>query len=333
MSVRFEQRAQALAHQTRRAGDRDSRHVRSGSRAAGSSAASRPAAGRAASSRPSSRATARACSPRNLKTAATRRVARSPLLWCQTSVRSTSIVSPSTTQLVDRCRQLLQAAPSPSASLARIGLGAGDGRLGVRHVLVDAVGRAARGDRREVEAFEVGEQRRRAARRGRAWVVSFRASMAQIPGGLPLKSFDGKIAVITGGGTGMGRELATQLASEGCHVAICDVSEESMAETQALALAQAPAGRARHHASCRRLRRGAGARLPRRRGARARRPSTSTCSSTTRASAAAAASSLDDRAEWDKTFGVCWYGVYYCTRAFLPLLLASRRGASSTRAA
>ena len=37
-----------------------------------------------------------------------------------------------------------------------------------------------------------------------------------------MKDFQGKIAVVTGAGTGMGRELALQLASEGCHVAICD---------------------------------------------------------------------------------------------------------------
>jgi NAD(P)-dependent dehydrogenase (short-subunit alcohol dehydrogenase family) len=35
---------------------------------------------------------------------------------------------------------------------------------------------------------------------------------------------------------------------------------------------------------------------------------------------------LDDREEWDKTFAVCWGGVYYGTRAFLPLLLASDEG-------
>jgi NAD(P)-dependent dehydrogenase (short-subunit alcohol dehydrogenase family) len=34
----------------------------------------------------------------------------------------------------------------------------------------------------------------------------------------------------------------------------------------------------------------------------------------------------DERADWDKTFGVCWFGVYYCTRAFLPLLVASDAG-------
>jgi NAD(P)-dependent dehydrogenase (short-subunit alcohol dehydrogenase family) len=29
------------------------------------------------------------------------------------------------------------------------------------------------------------------------------------------------------------------------------------------------------------------------------------------------------REEWDRTFNVCWFGVYYCTRAFLPMLIAS----------
>ncbi len=34
----------------------------------------------------------------------------------------------------------------------------------------------------------------------------------------------------------------------------------------------------------------------------------------------------DGRDEWEKTFEVCWSGVYYCTRAFLPMLLASSEG-------
>ena len=28
-----------------------------------------------------------------------------------------------------------------------------------------------------------------------------------------------------------------------------------------------------------------------------------------------------ERSEWEKTFNVCWFGVYYCTRAFMPMIL------------
>jgi NAD(P)-dependent dehydrogenase (short-subunit alcohol dehydrogenase family) len=31
-------------------------------------------------------------------------------------------------------------------------------------------------------------------------------------------------------------------------------------------------------------------------------------------------------AEWEKTFNVCWYGVYFCTRAFVPLLRNADEG-------
>ena len=57
-----------------------------------------------------------------------------------------------------------------------------------------------------------------------------------------MKDFRDKLAVITGGGTGMGRELARQLTAEGCHVAMCDVLSENLAETKRLCDERAPAG-------------------------------------------------------------------------------------------
>jgi NAD(P)-dependent dehydrogenase (short-subunit alcohol dehydrogenase family) len=140
-----------------------------------------------------------------------------------------------------------------------------------------------------------------------------------------MKSFDGKIAVITGAGAGMGRELALQLVAMGCDVAICDVFPETMAETKRLCLSQAQQGT---------------------------RVATFLADVSIEdqvlAFAEAVARDLDtdhihllfnnagiggggsfvdgSRAEWEKTFSICWHGVYYCTRAFLPLLRNAEEG-------
>src|SRR5512135_780894 len=52
---------------------------------------------------------------------------------------------------------------------------------------------------------------------------------------MAVDSFTGKLAVVTGGGSGMGRELARQLAVQGCSVAAGDLNAEAVAETAAIA--------------------------------------------------------------------------------------------------
>jgi len=50
-----------------------------------------------------------------------------------------------------------------------------------------------------------------------------------------MKSFDGKVAAITGAGSGIGRALALQLAAEGCALALSDINEANIADTAQLA--------------------------------------------------------------------------------------------------
>lgn len=137
-----------------------------------------------------------------------------------------------------------------------------------------------------------------------------------------MESFRDKLAVITGAGSGMGRELALQLVRAGSHVAICDAFEQSLSsakracedaastgtrvsahlcdvanEAQVLAFRDATlAEHQRDHVDLLFNNAGIGG---------------------------GGSFIADPRAHWERTFNVCWFGVYYCTRAFLPLLIAS----------
>ncbi|NIF12953.1 SDR family NAD(P)-dependent oxidoreductase, partial [Burkholderia sp. Ax-1735] len=48
-----------------------------------------------------------------------------------------------------------------------------------------------------------------------------------------MNGFSGKVAAITGAGSGMGRSLAVELARRGCEVALADVNDVGLAGTAA----------------------------------------------------------------------------------------------------
>ena len=140
-----------------------------------------------------------------------------------------------------------------------------------------------------------------------------------------MKIEPGMIAVLTGGGSGIGRALSRQLTAAGVHTSICDVQEQGLAETRALCLADAPAG-TRVGTFC------------------------ADVSSEADLQAFSAAVKKDHgadhinllfnnagiggggsfvsggRPEWERTFGICWGGVYLGCRTFLPMLQAADRG-------
>jgi NAD(P)-dependent dehydrogenase (short-subunit alcohol dehydrogenase family) len=135
-----------------------------------------------------------------------------------------------------------------------------------------------------------------------------------------MKDFSGKIAVITGGGTGMGRELARQLVAEGCSVAMCDLSEANMAETARLCRQEAAQGAkvTAHMADV-----SIEDQINKFRDEVARDQETDKIHLLFNNAGIGGGGSFvnSTRAEWEKTFNVCWGGVYYGCRAFLPMLM------------
>ncbi len=141
-----------------------------------------------------------------------------------------------------------------------------------------------------------------------------------------MDDFVGRTAVVTGGGMGMGRELVRQLIAEGCNVALCDVSVRAMEETRRICEADGVRQGLRittHAADVSDL-----AQVRRFRDEVAERQETDKIHLLFNNAGIGGGGSMvaNTPDEWERTFNICWGGVYHCTRAFLPMLLQADQG-------
>ena len=118
--------------------------------------------------------------------------------------------------------------------------------------------------------------------------------------------FAGRVAVVTGAGTGMGRELVRQLTADGCDVAVCDVIGENLRQTAAMCAEDGNTGQVLEViadvSSEEQI-------LAFRDAVAEWRPHVNLLFNN--AGIAGGGSIVNgDRAQWDKTFAVCWNGVY-----------------------
>ena len=124
----------------------------------------------------------------------------------------------------------------------------------------------------------------------------------------------------------MGRELARQLVAEGCNVAMCDVSIEAMAETKRLCeVEKLPQGlRVTTHVADVSIE----DQLKRFRDELAEQQATDKIHLLFNNAGIGGGGSLftNTREQWERTFNICWGGVYLGVRTFLPMLLKADEG-------
>ena len=139
-----------------------------------------------------------------------------------------------------------------------------------------------------------------------------------------MDSFENKIAVVTGGGAGMGRELVRQLAKEGCDIALCDVMEENMQETVDIVSSESPEVKITSFKCDVSLE----ADVFSFKDKVIEEHKTDHINLLFNNAGIGGGGSFlkGDQEEWEKTFAICWHGVYYCSRAFMPYLVASTEG-------
>ncbi|MDA3040005.1 MAG: SDR family NAD(P)-dependent oxidoreductase [Actinomycetota bacterium] len=136
-----------------------------------------------------------------------------------------------------------------------------------------------------------------------------------------MKNFEDRLAIITGAGAGMGRELAVQLSAAGANLALCDVHADALAET--VALCDERPRVSTHIADV-----SDEGQLETVRDEMLAAHETDHAHLLFNNAGIAGGGSFvaGGRESWERTFDVCWKGVYLGCRVFLPLLIAADEG-------
>lgn len=137
-----------------------------------------------------------------------------------------------------------------------------------------------------------------------------------------MKSFNGKLAVVSGGGSGMGASLVTILASEGCSVAFCEVVQENIAKTikRAEAVATNGAKVTGHYCD---VAKEEDWQKFRDEALKVHNAQVVHLLFNNAGVGSGGSFLAGDREAWERVFNICWFGVYYGCRTFMPLLVAA----------
>jgi NAD(P)-dependent dehydrogenase (short-subunit alcohol dehydrogenase family) len=138
-----------------------------------------------------------------------------------------------------------------------------------------------------------------------------------------MRSFKHKLAVVMGAASGIGRAVSLQLVARGCSIAACDMNEPGldMVARSARDLAQTGVRVSTHVLD---VTDESGVTACRDMILHAHHQTHIDLLINSAGIAGGNSFVVDDRESWERTFAICWRGVYNCCRVFLPQLIKSK---------
>lgn len=137
----------------------------------------------------------------------------------------------------------------------------------------------------------------------------------------PFAKFENRIAVLTGGASGIGRDILLQLTRRGTHVAVCDIDRTRLESSARYARVSNPGVRVTTHLHDVSDETAVGQLV--KEVANEHECDAIHLLFNNAGVVGGGSFVVGQRDEWERTFAVSWLGTYNCTRAFLPMLIAA----------